>query len=113
MSEQTTSSTIKASPDVEASDTDSTSKRFHVEPNPDSDASSFRDSDTREEELKDCKAGDGGGEVEGKRKELDTPVVMAVPLPTEGMNEEEEEWWDLKMSWSGKIYDIKVASNDM
>lgn len=39
------------------------------------------------------------------------PVAMAIPLPTE--IEETEQWWDLKMTWSGKIYEMRVGGNDM
>lgn len=35
--------------------------------------------------------------------------VSAVPLA----EEVDEEWWDLKMQWGGKVYDIRVGGNDM
>jgi ubiquitin-like domain-containing CTD phosphatase 1 len=40
-----------------------------------------------------------------------SPLIEAIPLPDE--IEVAEEWWDLKMSWSGKVYDLKVGGNDM
>jgi ubiquitin-like domain-containing CTD phosphatase 1 len=41
-----------------------------------------------------------------------SPIIQAIPLPLDEL-EVEEEWWDLKMSWSGKVYDLKVGGNDM
>lgn len=35
--------------------------------------------------------------------------VSTVPLA----EEVDEEWWDLKMQWGGKVYDIRVGGNDM
>jgi len=42
-----------------------------------------------------------------------SPVVMAVSLPTDEGLDEKEEWWELKMTWSGKVYHMTVGSNDM
>ncbi|ODN95211.1 HAD hydrolase, family IIID [Cryptococcus wingfieldii CBS 7118] len=44
----------------------------------------------------------------GVDQEPDSPVVAPVPLA-----EESEEWWDLKMQWGGKVFDIRVGGNDM
>ncbi|WWC62544.1 HAD hydrolase, family IIID [Kwoniella dejecticola CBS 10117] len=38
-------------------------------------------------------------------------AVQAVPLAEE--LEQQEEWWELKMTWSGKAFDLKVGGNDM
>ncbi|ORX40043.1 HAD-like domain-containing protein [Kockovaella imperatae] len=54
-------------------------------------------------------AGDGTAGARRGQEE----IVVAVPLPETLMPETNEEWWDLKMSWSGKLFEIKVASNDM
>lgn len=35
--------------------------------------------------------------------------VSTVPVA----EEVDEEWWDLKMQWGGKVYDIRVGGNDM
>ena len=42
-----------------------------------------------------------------------SPVVMAVSLPTVEGLDEKEEWWELRLTWSGKVYDMTVGSNDM
>ncbi|OWZ65226.1 HAD hydrolase, family IIID [Cryptococcus neoformans] len=39
----------------------------------------------------------------------ESPQVSTVPLAEEA----DEEWWDLKMQWGGKVYDIHVGGNDM
>lgn len=39
----------------------------------------------------------------------ESPKVSTVPLA----EETDEEWWDLKMQWGGKVYDIHVGGNDM
>lgn len=39
----------------------------------------------------------------------ESPQVSTVPLA----EETDEEWWDLKMQWGGKVYDIHVGGNDM
>ncbi|WVQ72783.1 HAD hydrolase, family IIID [Cryptococcus sp. DSM 104548] len=44
----------------------------------------------------------------GPGQEPDSPMVAPVPLA-----EESEEWWDLKMQWGGKVFDIRVGGNDM
>ena len=41
-----------------------------------------------------------------------SPIVMAVPLPCDDVGEN-EEWWHLKMSWSGKVFEMKVGGSDM
>ncbi|WVW84647.1 HAD hydrolase, family IIID [Kwoniella bestiolae CBS 10118] len=38
-------------------------------------------------------------------------TVEAVPLVEE--LEKTEEWWELKMTWSGKVFELKVGGNDM
>ncbi|WWC88693.1 HAD hydrolase, family IIID [Kwoniella dendrophila CBS 6074] len=38
-------------------------------------------------------------------------TVQAVPLSEE--LEKQEEWWELKMTWSGKVFELKVGGNDM
>ncbi|WVQ85088.1 HAD hydrolase, family IIID [Cryptococcus sp. DSM 104549] len=40
-----------------------------------------------------------------------TPIVAAVPLAEEV--EVTEEWWDLRMQWSGKTFELKVGGNDL
>ncbi|WVQ96670.1 HAD hydrolase, family IIID [Kwoniella sp. CBS 9459] len=40
-----------------------------------------------------------------------SPAVQAVPLAEE--IDVSEEWWDLKMTWSGKTFDLRVGGNDM
>jgi len=47
----------------------------------------------------------------GPSNVLTSPETAAEPLPAEV--DAEEKWWDLKMSWSGKIYDIRIGSNDL
>jgi hypothetical protein len=42
---------------------------------------------------------------------LSSPELATIPLPVEV--DADEKWWDLRMSWSGKTYDIKVGSNDL
>lgn len=42
---------------------------------------------------------------------LAPPETVAEPLPAEV--DEIEIWWNLKMSWSGKVYDIRIGSNDL
>ena len=43
-----------------------------------------------------------------------SPILAAIPLPTDEIEiEGKEEWYSLRMSWSGKIYDLKVGANDM
>ena len=40
-----------------------------------------------------------------------TPVVTAVPLPEEVSVK--EEFYDLRMGWSGKVYEMRVGGSDM
>lgn len=40
-----------------------------------------------------------------------TPVVTAVPLPEEVSIK--EEFYDLRMGWSAKVYEMRVGGNDM
>lgn len=47
----------------------------------------------------------------GEEKEERTPVMNAIPLAEEPSVK--EEFYDLRMGWSGKIYEIKVGGNDM
>ena len=54
-----------------------------------------------------------GGEEEASEDNGESPVVAAVPLPDETVTEKDEEFWDLKMSWSGKVYEMRVGANDM
>ncbi|WVR06359.1 HAD hydrolase, family IIID [Kwoniella sp. DSM 27419] len=49
--------------------------------------------------------GDEGAQADG------IPAVQAVPLAEE--LEVKEEWWELKMTWSGKTFELRVAGNDM
>ncbi|WVF69168.1 HAD hydrolase, family IIID [Kwoniella sp. CBS 6097] len=59
-------------------------------------------------------ASQGGAIADGKDgedKEEPSPPVQAVPLAEEV--EVTEEWWELKMTWSGKTFDLKVGGNDM
>jgi hypothetical protein len=42
---------------------------------------------------------------------LSSPELTTIPLPVEV--DADEKWWNLKMSWSSKTYDIKVGSNDL
>ncbi len=43
-----------------------------------------------------------------------SPVLAAIPLASDEVEvEAKEEWYHLRMSWSGKIYELKVGANDM
>ena len=43
-----------------------------------------------------------------------SPTLAAIPLPSDNIeSESDEDWYNLRMSWSGKIYPIKVGANDM
>lgn len=43
-----------------------------------------------------------------------SPVLSAIPLPSDEVEAEaNEEWFHLRMSWSGKLYELKVGANDM
>jgi ubiquitin-like domain-containing CTD phosphatase 1 len=110
MSDSTPPPTITALPDIQASPTDpKKSKLFHV--------SSTDDTVPLTSDDLSLQNGHGGpaceDDADGEAKEDGTPITMAVPLPTDEGLIETEEWWELKMSWSGKIYEVKVASNDM
>ncbi|KAK1925545.1 HAD-like domain-containing protein [Papiliotrema laurentii] len=110
MSDSTPPPTITALPDIQASPTDpKKSKLFHV--------SSTDDTVSLTSDDLSLQNGHGGpaceDDADGEAKEDGTPITMAVPLPTDEGLIETEEWWELKMSWSGKIYEVKVASNDM
>lgn len=108
MADENPHTTITAVADINASPTDpKKAKLYHVETEPQS-----LDQPSHELEGGTSSSSNGNSNKEERDKGLETPVSVAVPLPVEEL-EEEEEWWDLKMSWSGKIFDMKVASNDM
>ncbi|WVN85072.1 HAD hydrolase, family IIID [Cryptococcus depauperatus CBS 7841] len=46
---------------------------------------------------------------QGTEDNSTSPIISTVPL----VEEIEEEWWDLKMQWGGKVYDVRVEGNDM
>ena len=48
-------------------------------------------------------------ELVGEGSESDD-TMMSDSAPVEL---KEEEWWDLRMSWGGRVYDLKVGGNDM
>jgi hypothetical protein len=62
------------------------------------------DMDQPETKEEDSEEGDSTGDI--------SPIIQAIPLPADDI-EIQEEWWDLKMVWSGTTYDIKVGGNDM
>ena len=45
--------------------------------------------------------------------EPESPIVTAVPLPSDDGPEAPEEWWNLRMSWGGKVYEMRVGGSDM
>jgi hypothetical protein len=55
-------------------------------------------------------AAEGEATLEGQSSDGVSPVVVASPLPEQVEN---EQFWDLRMSWSGKVYEMKVGANDM
>ncbi|KAK8858593.1 HAD hydrolase, family IIID [Kwoniella newhampshirensis] len=56
--------------------------------------------------------GEADGVESGEDKDTDDlPTFSAVPLDEE--LEVKEEWWELKMQWSGKTFELKVGGNDM
>lgn len=43
-----------------------------------------------------------------------SPIMAAIPLPSDDVGVEgKEEWYNLRMTWSGKLYELKVGANDM
>lgn len=40
-----------------------------------------------------------------------TPAVKSIPLP--GGEGEQETFYELKMAWSGKTYELKIGANDL
>jgi hypothetical protein len=55
-------------------------------------------------------AAEGEATLEGQSSDGVSPVIVASPLPEQVEN---EQFWDLRMSWSGKVYEMKVGANDM
>lgn len=114
MSENTPSPTITAVPDIQASPTDhKRPKLLHV-------ASAASDSsEVSQDDSGSSSSNPSSSNLTRKPAdseeidEQDSPVVMAVSLPSDEGLTQAEEWWDLKMSWSGKVYEIRVESHDM
>ena len=108
--------TVAALPDAESSPADAKKpKIYHLDGETDasSSASESNKGDVNGDRVEDGDGGPGDESMEdGDAGEAPaTPVMQAVPLPEEV--EEKEEWFNLKMSWSGKIYDLRVGGNDM
>lgn len=87
--------TISAGPDVETGSRPGSPKRFKVESHGNA-------------SLSPPDFTNGGDDVQ---QGGETPIVKAVPLP--GDEPEEEVFYDLRMSWSGKVYELVVGGNDM
>ena len=127
-------STVTAIPDASASPSESPPTSFRASPSPDPSASKGAgaalavptivdapsDSSAVENDEDDGRQGIGEGSSKPAAanedvemgKEDEEPVVEAVMLQG-AINEKDEEWWYLKMTWSGKVFDLKVGSNDM
>ncbi|ORY28457.1 HAD-like domain-containing protein [Naematelia encephala] len=99
--------TVVALPDVASSPSDpkkprltppTTSTNLPVSSSDNAEASSSQSTEISPEQG-------GGGSVM-------TPVVVAEPLPDDEV-EVTEEWWDLRMTWGGKVWEIRVGGNDM
>lgn len=87
-------SVIAATPDIQASDTKK-AKLFHTLPDqPEAGPSKLPPT-----------------QPNGAIEDLEPPEVNAIPLAE--IIEMKEDFYDLKMSWSGKVYEIKVGGNDM
>ncbi|WWC70743.1 HAD hydrolase, family IIID [Kwoniella pini CBS 10737] len=92
--------------DVEPPTPESSSSSFQIRNNDnDNDNESSSSSSTSliplEEELNE----------QEQEEEENSKILEAVPL-SETL-EQQEEWWELKMTWSGKVFELKVAGNDM
>lgn len=105
---------ITALPDVGASPTDPKKQKvLHVDGSAADDTSDSSGSRSSTPGISQSKS---LGRSPMKVDETDgttSPVVMAVPLPTDEGLDEKEEWWELRMTWSGKVYNMTVGSNDM
>ena len=115
MSEDSPSPVVEAVPDVQHGNTPTDPKKpklFHALPpgSADGDAQAEASSSSSSPAALDPPG-------RGPNRELEngeiSPVVMAVQLPADDEIKEKEEWWDLKMSWSGKVYEMRVGGNDM
>ena len=55
--------------------------------------------------------------MDGERSKEDgnaSPTMAAIPLPSDNIDIElDEDWYNLRMSWVGKIFPIKIGANDM
>jgi hypothetical protein len=60
--------------------------------------------------VADVSNGNGGAEQDESAGEESSDGITAEPLPEE---EAAEEWWDLKMIWCGRTYEMRVGANDM
>ena len=115
MTDRTPPPTVSALPDIGASPTEpKKQKLLHVD-SADPSASTPPMSTISTEFAGE---NDASGSKSSPMKMDDTdgstsPVVMAVSLPTDEGLDEKEEWWELRMTWSGKVYDMTVGSNDM
>jgi ubiquitin-like domain-containing CTD phosphatase 1 len=115
MSEDTPSSTVEAVPDVQHGITPGDSKKpklFHALP-----LGAATDGDSSSSSFSSASDPSPATPSSSPARELEngeiSPVVMAVQLPADDEIKEKEEWWDLRMSWSGKVYEMRVGGNDM
>ncbi|WWD18485.1 HAD hydrolase, family IIID [Kwoniella shandongensis] len=116
---------VTALPDVQSSPSEGKkAKLFHVDGAEACDAEG-KDNEVEEKHSLDTSPTEDDGRVESGSKaneamdveeveekdSTDSPTFTAVPLTEE--LEIKEEWWELKMSWSGKTFDLRVGGNDM
>lgn len=105
MNEQNTSAvpTVVALDDTATGHSDAAGpKELHIEPSSPSAGNTTGESTSTSAGLDDAQVGADG-----------SPLQVAVALPDEVDTEGKEEFWDLKMSWSGKMFEMRVGSNDM
>lgn len=99
--------TITALPDIQS--TPSSSKKpklLHVDPS--SESAQAGPSTQPANPSADANGNGENMDVDGVEK---TPVFEAIPLPEEVSVK--EEFYELRMGWSGKIYELRVGGNDM
>jgi ubiquitin-like domain-containing CTD phosphatase 1 len=117
MADQTPPPTVAALPDVDASPTDPKKQKLvHVNLTDPSTSASATPMTTISTDQENSTVSSGSGERPVYNDAMDgstSPVVMAVPLPTDEGLYEKEEWWELRMTWSGKVYNMTVGGNDM
>jgi ubiquitin-like domain-containing CTD phosphatase 1 len=117
MADQTPPPTVAAVPDVDASPTDpKKQKLIHVNPADPSTSASATPMTTTSADQEGSNEGSGSRESPVYNADMDgstSPVVMAIPLPTDEGLYEKEEWWELRMTWSGKVFNMTVGGNDM